>query len=164
MQGYQLNPSWFNAPNPVVEDLLHRNPRRTKIITLAMKVNNENISFIIQGPIIQPSKNSPFSTVNSINNLRHIFPKSEIIVSTWENTHINNIDYDHIVLSKDPGAISFTKKGITYNNVNRQIVSTLAGLRVATRPYVVKMRGDILVTGKNFISISFLGLRSIAIR
>ena len=37
------------------------------------------------------------------------------------------------------------------NNVNRQIVSTLAGLKVATKPYILKTRTDILVNSSGFL-------------
>jgi hypothetical protein len=38
-----------------------------------------------------------------------------------------------------------------YNNVNRQIVSSVAGLKKATRTYAVKVRSDIFFTGSGFL-------------
>ena len=59
---------------------------------------------------------------------------------------------DELILNKDPGFFYYSKQpGIRENNVNRQIVSTLAGLKVVKTKYVMKLRTDFRLTGSDFL-------------
>jgi hypothetical protein len=71
-------------------------------------------------------------------------PAAEIILSTWKNSAVSGLPYDHLVLNDDPGAITIndTDRSKTLNNLNRQLVSTRNGLACATRHYAVKLRSD----------------------
>src|SRR5262249_25429781 len=63
----------------------------------------------------------------------------EIVVSTWEGANLRGVDHDVLVESADPGGTGRA----TYNpNTNRMIVSSLEGVRAATRPLVCKLRTD----------------------
>lgn len=72
-------------------------------------------------------------------------PHAEIIVSTWPDEDLTGIDADVVVSSADPGVL------LDFNgnrhNINRQIVSTLTGIRAASRQYVLKLRTDHFLTG-----------------
>ena len=104
-----------------------------------------NISFIIQG-IVLPSVNEQISLIK-----KH-FPNSKIIVSTCNNFDFEVIGADKIIVSNDPGYFYYSNRpGEKVNNINRQIVSTLAGLKVCTTEYAFKIRSDFLITGDKFI-------------
>lgn len=97
----------------------------------------ENLSIIIQGAI-HPNQ------ANLVRKLRHAFPKSEIIISTWSYDKALADLVDNYVTPEDPGPFSITKNGqtIRQENVNRQIISTQAGLTVAKREWAMKWRSD----------------------
>lgn len=109
-------------------------------------INSKQISIVVQGGIIEPF------TDKCIKNLRVCFPDSEIILSTWIGSSISGINIDKVIFSPDPGAVIVDKVAGTLNNVNRQLISTQAGLKAATRCYILKTRTDILFENTNFLS------------
>ncbi len=62
---------------------------------------------------------------------------------------------DRCVISSDPGSLKPTLKINTAerNNINRQLVSSLAGIKSATRPYILKVRSDCLIQGSGFVNL-----------
>jgi len=113
------------------------------------------ITVVLQGPIswdlVKPV-GLP-TTLWSIRECRRLLPGCEVIVSTWEREVVDFLEADQIVFSIDPGMQpSRVAHGIG-NNVNRQIVSTCAGLRSATHSRVLKLRSDAIITSANFIKI-----------
>ena len=110
-----------------------------------MIIKTKNISIIIQGIV-----NIDIIS-KSILYLRKIFPQSEIILSTFKGADISRLDYDVLVLSDDPGAILMSDKMQTYNNLNRQLVSTQEGLKKATGKYAMKLRSDMILTSDKFL-------------
>jgi hypothetical protein len=116
-------------------------------------LSDKDITFVVQGPVLQMGRSSTQLCLQSI---RRLFPDSRVILSTWKNSDLNNLSYDDLVLSDDPGAIVSVSNGLRLiNNLNRQIVSTSSGLqRVSTR-YSVKVRSDAILTGRGFVE--FLG-------
>lgn len=107
----------------------------------------EDISFIIQGAINKKT------ILNSINNIHTFFPGSTIIISTWKGEDIKNIPCEKFIFNDDPGFYFYSKKtNEKINNVNRQIVSTIAGLREAQTIYSFKLRSDFIINGDNFIN------------
>ena len=84
-------------------------------------------------------------------NIRKIFPDSEIILSTWENSDVSFLSFDKVILSKDPGATIYLLDDNNRYNVNRQIVSTFNGLKLASKKYAIKTRTDVIFTHCNFI-------------
>lgn len=107
-----------------------------------------NISFIVQGPIINTEEVTTSQVVDSI---RHFYPNSEIILSTWENENTTGIGYDKIVINKDPGC--FQRNDGLLINVNRQIVSTHEGLKVAENNLVVKLRTDTKIINNGILEV-----------
>ena len=114
-----------------------------------MKINNintEDISVVVQGSI--DKVNTPIC----LKSIRKYLPGAEIILSTWEDSNVEGLDYDILVLNKDPGACLCDKAQKIYNNVNRQILSTKNGLKKATKKYAIKIRSDMKITGTNFLT------------
>lgn len=108
---------------------------------------HEDISFIIQGLINQKI------TKECLNNIRKYFPKSEIILSTYKGENIDGLLYDKVVLTEDNFEAHpyLDKPGAKINNINKQIASTLAGLKEATKKYSFKIRTDFILSGDNFL-------------
>lgn len=106
----------------------------------------KNISIVCQGAVeLQLTRRCLLS-------LRESFPGAEIILSTWTGSDTAGLPYDKLVLSLDPGAVTADGVAGTLNNVNRQLVSTQAGLAAAERPYILKTRTDILFESADFLS------------
>ena len=61
-------------------------------------MDTKDISVIVQGAI---NKNE---TIKCLQSIRQYLPGAEIILSTWEGSNITDLDYDNLILSKDPGA------------------------------------------------------------
>jgi hypothetical protein len=129
---------------------------------LKNKINFNNISVVVQGNILGVSKvkTKDRITYNGLKSIRKHLPKAKIILSTWECSDVTDLDYDELIFNKDPGPIynmhlSTSKKfpKNIANNINRQIVSTLSGLRKVKTKYAIKLRSDFSLTGTNFIKI-----------
>lgn len=107
---------------------------------------NIEISVVVQGAV------SAQYTPICLRSIRTTLPQAEIILSTWQGTDTSGLDYDKLVVSDDPGAeIMDTATGV-YNNINRQLVSTEAGLAVAGRKYCLKFRTDMELLSADFIN------------
>lgn len=104
---------------------------------------------MIQGPYSN-------STKDCVKSIKDVFPGSNIIISTWLGSGAKNDQNGNIQIieSDDPGATVCRTDGVTLNNVNRQIVSTLNGLKAVRSKYVVKLRSDIRIKGRNFTNLS----------
>lgn len=101
---------------------------------------------IVQGSI------DKINTPKCITSIRTFLPEAEIILSTWENSDTSSLDYDKLVLSEDPGAIVFDLHNGKLNNINRVLLSTKRGLEKATRPYILKLRSDLVLLNDNILN------------
>lgn len=108
-------------------------------------IKSEDISVVVQGAIDSKYTNK------ALKSIRKFLPKAEIILSTWENSHVEGLDYDILQLNTDPGAEVFTPEGKKQNQ-NRQILSTKNGINLASKQYVLKLRSDIELKGIKFLS------------
>lgn len=108
-------------------------------------IATKDISVIIQGPIYADI------TDKTVANIRDMFPDSQIIVSTWAGSNYKNQNADIVVESDDPGGFPLYDNPKILNASNRQIVSTMAGLRQATRLYSLKIRTDMFFKNTNFL-------------
>lgn len=110
-------------------------------------IDSKDISVIVQGAI-----NTEY-TQRCIISIRKYLPNAEIILSTWEDA--NTIQYedlcDVIIKNKDPGASVFTFDNKKQNQ-NRQIFSTINGLKKSSRKYSLKLRSDMEIKGTIFLS------------
>jgi hypothetical protein len=112
-----------------------------------------DISVIIQGKIFGAPGDAYEKqlTLHCIESVRKNLPAAEIIISTWAGSDVSHLNYDLVIFNNDPGATAYHIHDPNFlNNNNRQIVSTSAGLRAATKTYAIKMRGDCLINGTGF--------------
>lgn len=109
-------------------------------------INSAEISVIVQGAV---NKDYIYECLRGI---RTHLPDAEIILSTWQGSEIQGLDFDRLVLSPDPGGTICDFKYNTINNVNRQLTSTQNGLKYASRPYCLKIRSDAIINGDEFIN------------
>lgn len=117
-------------------------------------IDDKDISIIIQGPILTHAKKGITEETTRLVCLRarELFPKSELILSTWEEECVAGLTYDKVVFNVDPGAAWFNYfPPKLLNNCNRMIVSTQAGIKAASRPYVFKLRSDLFIVSKKFL-------------
>lgn len=115
-------------------------------------IASKDISVIVQGPIEwgTDGKDPRGITKTSMENIRAILPDAELILSTWTEQRVDTLPYDRVLFSKDPGPQG-DWPSFVQNNVNRQIVSSVVGLKVATRPFCLKIRTDVVLRGTDFI-------------
>lgn len=108
--------------------------------------NVSDITFVVQGPVFSRI------TMDCLQSIRQHLPTSKIILTTWNGADVSGLIYDELVLSGDPGFFYCSKKiGAKQNNVNRQITSTLAGLRQVKTKYAFKIRTDFQINGDGFL-------------
>lgn len=107
-------------------------------------IESKDISVVIQGAISK-------ETIILIRSIRQYLPEAEIVLSTWEGSRVDKFDYDKLVLNKDPGAVSAVIDRKRMFNINRQIVSSINGIKAAERPYVLKCRSDMMLMGTGFL-------------
>lgn len=110
---------------------------------------------VVQGPVFgdRTQDEAARLTKRGLQSVRQQLPGAEIVLSTWEGADVAGLDFDRLVLSPDPGTARFREApGIERgSNVNRMIVSTLAGLRATERPYVLKARTDLWMRSARFL-------------
>ncbi|MEL7290561.1 MAG: WavE lipopolysaccharide synthesis family protein [Pseudomonadota bacterium] len=121
-------------------------------------INFKEITVVVQGPVqtFNDRPQEPNITTKCLNSVREHLPGATIILSTWPNQDLSGLDYDELVISPDPGANSRNRKldGTPqwYNN-NRQIVSSVEGLKRVTTKYAVKLRSDNFLTSNSFVAL-----------
>lgn len=109
--------------------------------------NFDNITVLLQGPITKGT------TKAYISNIKKVLPGAKIILSTWEGQENVEVFNDiEILFNKDPGATILDKKTGQLNNINRQIISTVEGLKKVTTPLVLKIRSDIIIEHADFLN------------
>ena len=74
-------------------------------------IDSKEISVIVQGAVDKKI------TPKTLKSVRKYLPNAEIILSTWEGTDISGLDYDIVLLSKDPGAYIFDWESKKLNNI-----------------------------------------------
>lgn len=129
-----------------IQHLQKKKRRKTIINPLNMAdITSADISVVVQGAIAEGV------TQKCLRSIREQLPNCEIILSTWQGADITGLEYDKIILNKDPGARYFDVMGKIYNNCNRQLLSTQAGLDVASRKYILKFRTDFVLENTEFL-------------
>lgn len=118
-------------------------------------INPAEISVVVQGPIYGAGEKNPRLryTQRCCANIRKKLPGAEIILSTWEGSDVSGIDYDTLVLSKDPGGIKalIYEKTEKMDNTNRMIMSTREGINKVSRKYCIKLRSDMYIEAPKFL-------------
>lgn len=112
-------------------------------------ITDKEISVVVQGNI---EERYIYKCIASI---RQVMPNAELILSTWKSDRdkTNNLKCDLFVFSDDPGGELLNKKENKLNNINRELVSTMAGIRKATRKYILKIRSNMTVLNLLFLDI-----------
>lgn len=108
------------------------------------EIRNDEITFVVQGAI------DKINTPVCLNLIRRHFKGSAIILSTWENSDVEGLDYDNLVLNEDPGGFSFSEK--FYDNTNRQIISSRNGIAASNTEYTCKIRSDVALLSNRFVN------------
>jgi len=118
-------------------------------------VRTDEISVVVQGPVVGKVDDAPDVrlTAACLQSIRHHLPGAEIILSTWIGSDLRNLDFDRVVESVDAGSVSFSGVYNLGYNLNRQIRSSSAGLRHASRPYAMKLRSDMRIGGTGFLQL-----------
>ena len=107
-------------------------------------IKSKDISIVVQGPISEGTKLSTQS-------IRKYLPDATIILSTWEGSDTESLDYDELLLNKDPGSFVCCKEINANTNINRQLVSTQNGLNLVKTKYAMKLRSDLYLTNNSFL-------------
>lgn len=96
-------------------------------------------------------------TLGAIHSVRAVLPGARLVLSTFpqDGTEVWFPLVDDIIVSEDPGALRpyTVSRHATPNNLNRQIVSTQAGLARVTTPYTLKMRTDCVLAADTFVRL-----------
>lgn len=84
---------------------------------------------------------------------RKVLPGARIVLSTWEGVELpRGLPVDAVVESRDPGGLAPLKlDDCKPNNVNRQLVTTQAGLAAVSTPYAAKLRTDCFLEHAGFL-------------
>ncbi|MDR3548753.1 MAG: WavE lipopolysaccharide synthesis family protein [Candidatus Pacebacteria bacterium] len=113
------------------------------------KKDYRDISIVVQGAIAGLPTDKPEArhTRICLESIRKVLPGAKIILSTWEGSNTEGLDYDELVISKDPGvsAVCDSPNGF------RQIVSSFNGLKKCTTKYAMKTRSDLVFHGANLL-------------
>jgi hypothetical protein len=118
----------------------------------------DDLSIILQGRWTD-------RTAAIIDKFRQAAPDAEIIVSSWPGTEYAGPADIRLVVSADPGPFDIRVDGavVHKDNLNRQVVSTAAGLAAATRRFSLKWRADFdfdVEKMNGFLSLHLTRLRS----
>ncbi|RYZ77751.1 MAG: hypothetical protein EOP05_00695 [Proteobacteria bacterium] len=113
-----------------------------------MPISFSDVSFVIQGPVFRNIDGEDL-TLKALNSIKRFCPGAEIILSTWRGQNTDGLPFDQLVVSEDPGA--FKDRNGEPINMNRQLISTQAGIAKVKRLYAVKFRADFLLSDCNFI-------------
>ena len=107
-------------------------------------INTKDISVVVQGAVDE------VNTPVCLKSIRKHLNGTKIILSTWQETNVDGLDYDEVIFNEDPGS---TKDDYTclLNNMNRQFRSTQNGLRTVNTKYAIKIRSDIILESSNFL-------------
>ena len=122
------------------------------------EISPKDITVVVQGPVqtFSDREQELGITQKCLNSVRQFLPGAKIILSTWHNQDLTDLDYDQLVLCDDPGtnirAYNVDGTPQLFNN-NRQIVSTLDGLHHVTTPYAMKLRSDNYLISDAFLHL-----------
>ena len=113
-----------------------------------MNINNietSHISVVVQGAIDE------INTPKCLNSIRRYLPGAEIILSTWNNCHVEGLNADCVIMNDDPGGYPDRYIKTFLNNTLRQLISTQEGIKKAHGEYILKLRSDLILTSNRFL-------------
>jgi len=119
-----------------LDDRMRERPRPP---TRVVPPSSAELTVVVQGPV-------GAMTPGVLRQVREVLPQCELILSTWRGADLAECEPDTLLLNEDPGPTTSREVVSSVpNNVNRQIVSTRAGLLAGTRPLAMKLRSDQLL-------------------
>lgn len=111
-------------------------------------ISARDITVVLQGDL-RPE------TLAAVQSVRRVLPGARLVLSTFVGapTDPYRALVDVLVLSEDPGAQPpyTVSRFAAPNNLNRQLVTTQAGLREADTPYALKLRTDCVLESDAFV-------------
>ncbi|MFZ5830272.1 MAG: WavE lipopolysaccharide synthesis family protein [Planctomycetota bacterium] len=112
-------------------------------------LSSHEISVVVQGPIVGGPNDPPERRLTSrcVASVRRALPQAEIVLSTYRGADLEGLTYDVLVESDDPGGHLQNDLLRVWNNCNRQITTTRAGLQRASGQLAMKLRSDMELTG-----------------
>lgn len=117
-------------------------------------IPSQQVTVVFQGGInlarLGSGRDDGSDFLYNVARTRAALPNATIILSTWQTltfpstyNSAHKLDIDQLILSPDPGGLPNIKFGYdTPNNVNRQIISSQAGLNQVSSDYALKLRAD----------------------
>jgi len=108
-------------------------------------IDSKDISIVVQGAIEKEN------TLHCLKSVMEYLPGAEIILSTWKGSEIKGLPCDILIENDDPGAVIASPKFNYLNNINRQLVSTVEGLKKCNKKFAMKIRSDNVLTSANFL-------------
>ncbi|HYD96003.1 MAG TPA: WavE lipopolysaccharide synthesis family protein [Noviherbaspirillum sp.] len=116
-------------------------------------MRNSDITVVFQGAFKPYTTQGKESFLSNVRAVRRVLPGAKIIVSTWEGAEIpRGLGTSDIVFAKDPGGLAPLKLiDNKINNVNRQIVSTSAGMAAVETAFAIKLRTDCYLEHAGFL-------------
>lgn len=110
-------------------------------------MNLSEVSIVIQGPILDHK----IFEETILRRYREISSDLEIIVSTWHGTNFKSDLVDIYIESKDPGAVIVVDENGVTNSTSRILVSSMEGLKRATRNWILKVRSDVYFSNLSWL-------------
>lgn len=110
-------------------------------------IRADEITVVIQGGYYRGT------TEHVVASVRKNLPGARMIYSTCDPRVPETLSIcDQILVSEDPGCFVYDAcRKLAPNNVNRQIINTLAALKEVQTPYVLKIRTDFCLDGDSFL-------------
>lgn len=110
-------------------------------------IHSSEICVVVQGEV------EGRAVRKCLRSVKKFLPEARVLLSTWRGENTSGLEAwcDEIIFNEDPGARSFAPQPRALNNVNRQMVSTLAGLERAGRKYALKLRTDFYLQDNSFL-------------
>lgn len=118
-----------------------------------------SVTWLVQGPPAGPGGVHTKALLGRLQD--HSLDAAQVIFSTWEGvldrgSWPSGVDY---IESPDPGALP---NAASMANYNRQLVSTVAGMNLASGRFVAKLRSDLSVSRLPRLRASISGLKDVA--
>ncbi|MFC5430229.1 WavE lipopolysaccharide synthesis family protein [Paraburkholderia denitrificans] len=142
----------IDGERPVEQRVASRLPMPTQVSEGSWDIIADNqITIVFQGPWNEGLR-------DNIAQARECFPGAPIIVSSIDvriREAFSAMDHVTLVVVPDPGPLPTYMRGkhAPLNNVNRQIVSSQAGLALAATPYAIKIRTDCTLESRAFVEL-----------
>lgn len=125
---------------------------------MPIMISSSDISVVVQGPVRK-------ETEECLVSVRRHLAGSEIIFSTWVEEKTAGLEFDRLVINDMPSACVQNIQTGAVNNLNRLIRSTKAGIVLCERPYILKIRSDLILDSPRFLdtfeTFPERGLRSV---